>query len=188
MADMLATPSDLASLLQRDVDTATATLLIELATARVQRAAGGQRIVDATTTAVIDVRDPCDYFLPLPQWPVRSVSAVLLDGVAISDWYLREQKLWRAVGWMSSWSPPSQVKATYVHGYPTDAQGLQLAKDACLSLAQMGYGNPDAATSEAIDDYRVTYADAEARMVMTETLRQAIADAYGMPAYVTTSR
>ena len=44
MADMLATPEDLAALLQQDVDRATATLLIESATALVQ-ATVGQRIV-----------------------------------------------------------------------------------------------------------------------------------------------
>lgn len=187
-ADLLATPSDLASLLQRDVDTATATLLLELATAKVQRAAGGQRIVDVTDTAVLDISDPYDLYLPLPQLPVRSVDEVVLDGVTITDWYLREQQLWRAVGWMQSYSPPSQAVVTYTHGYTAGSQYLQLAKDACLSLAQMGYGNPDAVTSEQIDDYRVSYADADARMQMTNYMRSALASAYGAGSHVVSAR
>lgn len=188
MADQLATPADLASLLQQDLDASTANMLLELATAKVQRAAGGQRIVDTTDTAIIDVEPwHTDRYLALPQLPVRSVSAVLIDGVASTDWLLRNQKLWRACGWGLS-CQPTQVTVTYAHGYPTGSQWLQLARDATLSLAKLGYGNPSGATSEAIDDYRVTYAEADARMQMTEQMRQAIADAYGTSTYVTSSR
>lgn len=188
MADKLATPEDLASLLQQDLDASTANLLLELATAKVQRAAGGQRILDVTDTAVIDVTDPCEPYLALPQLPVRSVATVKIDGTTVTDWYLRNQMLWRSSGWAESWSPPSQVTVTYTHGYATGSQWLQLARDATLSLAQMGYGNPSGATSEAIDDYRVTYGEADARMQMTEHMRRAIADAYGTGTYVTSSR
>jgi len=190
VADLLATPSDLASLLQQDLDLSTATLLLEMATARVQRAAGGQRIVDIADTAVVDV-NICDddwYWLDLPQYPIRSVSLVKLDTVTITDWFLRSQRLYRASGWINSLSPPSQAVVTYAHGYVTGSQYLQLARDCTLSLAQLGYGNPTAVTSESIDDYRVSYAEADARMQMTESMRGAIADAYGSLAYVTTSR
>lgn len=196
MADQLATPQDLASLLQLDyaslsaAQQATMLMLVELATAKVQRAAGGQRIVDLTDTAVIDV-DPCgewDPYLPLPQFPVRSVSAVLVEGVAVIDYRLSSQMLWRSAGWQALWSQPTQVKVTYAHGYPTGSQWLQLARDSTLALAKLGWGNPGGVTSEAIDDYRVTYAEADARMQMTEFMRQSLADAYGTGAYVTSSR
>lgn len=187
MADMLATLEDLTKLLP-GVDSDTGTMLLELATSRVQRAAGGQRILEVTDTAIIDVRSSCDPYLPLPQLPVMSVDTVLLDGTAITDWYVREQQLWRASGWMASWSPPSQATVTYTHGHPDGSQYLQLARDATLSLAVVGAGNPTAATSEQIDDYRVTYADADARMQMTESLREAIAGQYGTSTYITGSR
>lgn len=196
MADQLATPQELASFLQLTyaslsaAQQATLTMLVELATSKVQRAAGGQRIVQVTNTnALIDITDPCDLYLPLPQMPVQSVSSVAIDGEAITDWFLRRQMLWRAGGWMRSTSPPSQATATWVSGYQTGSQWLQLGKDHCLSLAAMGWGNPGGlATSEAIDDYRVTYAEADARMQPSEYMLAAIADAYGASAYVTSSR
>src|SRR5262245_31922605 len=89
MADQLATAQDLASFLQLTYSSlsagaqATLTMLVELATSKVQRMAGGQRIVDVTDTAVIDVTDPCEYYLRLPQLPVRSVTSVSLDGVTL---------------------------------------------------------------------------------------------------------
>lgn len=194
MADQLATPQDLASLLQLNYATlsgaqqATLAMLVELATAKVQRAAGGQRIVDITDTAVVDVRDIADYYLPLPQLPVRSVTTVKLDGLTITDWVVRQQMLWRAGGWMVSFSPPSQAVVTYSHGYAAGSQWLQLARDMTLSLARLGWGNPGGATSEAIDDYRVTYGEADARMQMTDYMAASIADAYGVSAYSTASR
>lgn len=194
MADQLATPQELASLLQLDYDALTVaqqdtlTMLVELATSKVQRAAGGQRIVDVTDTAVIDVPDTCDLYLPLPQLPVRSVSSVELDGTAITDWYLRRQMLWRAGGWYLSSDPPSQAVVTYAHGYLTGSQWLQTGRDHTLSLARLGWGNPSGSTSEAIDDYRVTYAEADARMQVTEYMAAAIADAYGTSAYSTATR
>lgn len=195
MADQLATPQDLASLLQLDYTSLTAgqqatmQMLVELATAKVQRAAGGQRIVDVADTAVIDV-DPsdCDQYLALPQHPVRSVTGVEIEGTPVTDWRLSKQMLWRPAGWRASCSRPTQVTVAYTHGYSAESPWLQLARDACLSLARLGYGNPDGVTSEAIDDHRVSYAEADARMQMTEHMRQAIADAYGASAYVTVSR
>jgi hypothetical protein len=189
VADQLATPADLAALLQMStVDNAA--LLLELATAKVQAACGGQRLVDLTDTAVIPILPGCPYeeLLDLPQWPVRSVATVQLDGVTITDWRLAGQQLWRLLGWQTlSWEP-SQVTVLYTHGYPAGAQGLQLARDAVLSLAAAGFGNPTGAASEAIDDYRVSYAEADARMQLTEHTRAALAAAYGRPAYVTDSR
>lgn len=197
MADQLATPQDLASFLQLGAyaslsadKQATLTMLVELATAKVQRAAGGQRIVAATTTgAVIDLAagyDDC--YVPLPQLPVRAVASVLLNGTAVTDYYLRSQALWRSTGW-SGWSYiPPQLTVTYDHGHLAGAQALQLGRNYVLQLARGGWGNPLGQTSKAIDDYRVTYAEADARMVLPPAAEEAIADAYGTSAYVSVSR
>jgi hypothetical protein len=188
MADQLATTLDLASFLQSDLDLSTAVLVLELATAKVQRAAGGQRILSATSTAIIDVPFwSSDFEIELPQSPVRSVASVLLDGVAITDWYLRSQKLWRVLGWSSNALAPTQVTVTYSHGHSAGSQALQLARDMTLELARMAYANPEGVLSEQIDDYRVSYADALERMQMSPGMRDAIRDAYGQSAYVTSS-
>jgi hypothetical protein len=187
MADMLATPEDLASLLQSDtVDASTATMLLELATGVIQ-AAVGQRIVDATTTGMV-LMGVDDQWLDLPQRPVRSVSNVTLDGVTITDWRLRGQRLWRLPGWQAYVFEPSEITLDSEHGYLAGSQDLQLARNACLSLAQAGYGNPTGVKAESIDDYRVTYAEAMERMVLGENLRAALVNAYGLSAYITQSR
>lgn len=189
MADQLVTPSELASFLQQDVDTATATLLIEMATGKVQ-AAAGQRLIEATSTFLIDV-DVCSPWTPwleLPQRPVQSVTSVEIDGEAVTDWYLRSQRLWRLNGWNVNASAPSQVTVVATCGYPSGAQYLQLARDMCLALAGAGYGNPSGASTEQIDDYRVSYTEAHARMQVTPAMRDLLRDAYGVTAFVTSSQ
>lgn len=188
MADQLVTPAELASFLQQDLDAATADLLINLATAKVQ-AAAGQRLIEATDTAVIDVEIyEFDEYLPLPQLPVRSVATVLLNGTAITDWFLRKQQLWRLLGWSWNALAPSQVKVTYTHGYPDGAQMLELARSFTFALAGAGYGNPGGVTSEKIDDYAVSYAAADARMQVPDSIRDALQATYGTSAYVISSR
>lgn len=185
MADQLATQADLEAILQRTVAAPTATLLLELATSVVQGAAG-QRIVNVTDTAVIDVTEP-GRWLDLPQYPIRTVVSVTLDGTAITDWSIRQQRLYRSIGWMQRLDPPSQAVVQYAHGLVAGSQYLQLGRNMTLSLAAAGYGNPTLVESEAIDDYRVTYAEALSRMELTEFMRAAIVNAYGRSAYVTSS-
>lgn len=190
MADRLVTDVELATFLQKDLDTATAWLLIELATGKVQDAAG-QRLVAATSTFVIDVGMwECDEYLALPQMPVRSVASVEIDGVAVTDWRLSSQQLWRLAGWNTNPSAPTQVTAGDVaHGYLAGAQALELARDYVFGLCAMPYENAGSAVeSESIDDYRVTYADADAAMRLTDSMRDRLRSAYGAGAVITSSR
>jgi hypothetical protein len=181
-ADRLATPEDLASLLQQNVDTATATLLIETATATVQ-AMAGQRIVQVVDDS-ITLLGTSDAWLNLSQIPVTEVTSVSLDGTALASgsggYKLFGDKLWRSTGWQTnlgwfnqwpnngqiSWCgpEPSEVAIVYTHGYPPDAQELQLARGAVLSLIATVYANPSGAASESIDDYSVQFAQTSAAM------------------------
>jgi len=185
VADQLATVADLEALLQTTIPAATATLLLELATSVVQ-AAAGQRIVDVTDTAVVDVLEQ-SLWLDLPQYPIRSVTSVELDGTVITDFHLRRQRLFRASGWLESYDPPSQAVVDYDHGLVDGSQYLQLGRNMTLSLAAAGYGNPSGVESESIDDYRVSYQEALSRMELTPFMREAIVNAYGRSAYVTSS-
>lgn len=186
MADMLASPSDLASLLQQDVDTATATLLLEAATAVVQ-ATAGQRLVQVLGDVVALDLDEYDggHYLDLPERPVAAVTTVLIAATAVTDYstQLRRNRLWRADGWRSTLiaypSQPSLVTVTYDHGYAAGDQRLQLARGATLSLASAVYGNPGGVTREQIDDYAVAYEAASARMEASTSLAALLRKQYG---------
>jgi|SRR5690349_23070007 len=188
MADQLATPSDLASLLQQDVDTATATLLIEASTAVVQ-AVTGQRIVQVVGDIVTLDLDEYDdgLYLNLPERPVTAVTTVTIGATAVTDYstQLRRARLWRAYGWRSTLvaypDQPSLVTVTYTHGYAAGHQRLQLARSAVLQLAASVYANPGGATREQIDDYAVAYEAASARMDASPSLANLLRRQYGQP-------
>jgi hypothetical protein len=203
MADQLATPSDLASLLQQDIDTSTATLLIETSTATVQRWAG-QRIVQVVDD-VVTLLGTADSWLDLPQIPVTAVSSVVRSGVTLTagtDYQLIGNRLWCRWGWQSNlgwyypaeWRPsygpdpylgpaPGVVVVTYTHGYAASAQELQLARSAVLTLAGTIYTNPGGVSSESIDDYTVqfasTHAATQAASGASSHLQAAIRKQYG---------
>lgn len=186
MAQQLATPEELASVLQTDLDASTANLLLEMATGIVQAACGQLLIETEVTGELVDITRQT-FWLELANKPITRVDAVELDGTAITDWSLRKQKLFRPGGWLLSYSPPSQAAVDYRFGYPTGSQYLQLGRAVTLSLAQAGYGNPGQVKGEKIDDYQVTYADALARMELTDAMRTALVNAYGSPVVVTVS-
>ncbi|MCW2900309.1 MAG: hypothetical protein JWO67_2574 [Streptosporangiaceae bacterium] len=206
MADQLATPADLASLLQADLDAATATLLIELATSVVQQAAGGQRIVQVVGDS-ITILGTTDNWLDLPQIPVTAVTSVSQDGTVLTagtDYKRFGNRLWRKFGWQtnygwpfdlaySKWGgyPPPSVVSGYpyqepasiavvcTHGYATGAQELQLARQACLSLASGVYANPDGTTQTRIDDYTAAYDAMASKMEASPHLKAALRKQYG---------
>jgi hypothetical protein len=187
MADQLATPEDLASLLERDdVDEYKATMLIECATAVVQ-AAAGQRIVEVVDDEVVldlDEHDRSPY-LWLPERPVTAVDTVLIGGSAVTDYstQLRRARLWRADGWRSTLvsyhDQPSTVTVTYSHGYPAGHQRLQLARAAVLGLVRGVYGNPEGASRVQIDDYAAAYDAIATRLEASPYLRDALKRQYG---------
>lgn len=185
MADQLATPQDLASLLDLDFEALPEakknrlTLLVECATAVVQ-AVVGQRIVAGTSTAVLPA--PAGAYLDLPEWPVRSITSVSIDGAADSSWRLDGGRVWRRLTWRLQWAYPGSVAVTYEHGYPANSQGLQLARQAVLSLAAPVYGNPTGLVREQIDDYAAAYEAMATRMEASRFLKEALVAQYGRTA------
>lgn len=193
MADQLASIADLAAQLQMDaadLNPATAGLLLETATAVVQAAAGGQRIVQVVDDEVVldlDEHDSSPY-LDLPQRPVTAVSSVLLGATPATDWVpqLRRARLWRSTGWRSATllqhdGAPSTVTVVYTHGYPADDQRIQLARAAVLGLAAGAYSSPAGAKSERIDDYSVTYDTMASQLVASPALEARLRHQYGRP-------
>ncbi|MEO3922705.1 hypothetical protein ABGB07_02300 [Micromonosporaceae bacterium B7E4] len=184
MADQLCTPEDLAALLQQDLDLSTATVAIEAATAVVQEAAGGQRILEVEDDE-ITLLGTTESWLDLPQRPVTAVTAVELDGEALTEGTGTGQyrrfgaRLWRGCGWAACAYAPSTVAVTNTHGWPAGSQQLQLARSAVLGLARAAYVNPAAVTREAIDDYSVAYEAAAAEMEASQYLKAALRRQYG---------
>lgn len=191
MADQLATPSDLAALLQQDLDASTANLVIDAATASVQEAAGNQRILQVAndTASLTGLTDP---WLDLPQIPVTAVASVTLDGTAVTagspggvwtTYRRRGNRLWRGEGWQTYAGEPSDVVVVYTHGYAAGSQDLQLARAATLSIAKGMYANPAGVAREQIDDYAVSYAraagEASELMEAAPGLRTALRRKYG---------
>lgn len=189
MADQLATPEDLASLLERDdMDEYKAVMLVECATAVVQEAAGGQRIVQVVDDTA-ELLGTTAAWLDLPQLPVTAVTAVTLDGGAITEgtasgcWRRPgTSRLWRDTGWATTAGEPSTVAVVYSHGYPDGHQELQFARSAVLGLLRSVYGNPTGASRITIDDYTEAYEALASRMEASPHLQRALARKYGRAA------
>lgn len=189
MADMLATPADLASLLGLelvDLDAPRATLLLECATAVIQ-AKVGQRIIEVVGDAVVLDLDGTDrgQYLVLPERPATAVASVAVGALPVSDYLLSRNRLWRASGWRSTLvaypAQPSTVAVTYTHGYPAGHQRLQLGRSAALSMARGSYDNTAGATSEKIDDYAVTFEAMSVQLEASPFLLDALRRQYGRP-------
>jgi hypothetical protein len=190
VADMLASAADLAALVQGDVDTASATLAIEVCTAVVQSAADGQRIVQVVGDTATVIGTP-GQFLRLPQWPVTAVSGVTLDGVALTagvagsgslTYRLVGDRLYRGAGWQTYCGEPSTVGFTYTHGYAAGRQELQLGRGTALGLGRDLFSNPSGVAREQIDDYSVAYAQASAQLQANTALTALIQKTYGAKA------
>lgn len=187
MGDMLVTLEELASYLQEDVDTATATLAIEIATGAIQ-AVTGQRliqVVDDTVTLYLDEHDTGQN-LDFPELPVSAVGVVQIGATTVTDFTadLSRGRLYRLCGWRSLTvfppAVPATVTAVYTHGYAAGDRHLQQARGATLVLAAAAYGNPGAAIREQLDDYAVQYADTtQARLDAMPGLVAALRRTYG---------
>lgn len=187
MADQLADPADLASILQvATVDAYTATMLVEIGTAVVQ-AETGQRIVQVVDDVMELDLDEYDEgpWLVLPERPVTAVSAVLIGATAVTDYTVqkRRSRLWRAMGWRSTLvfypDQPSTVTVTHTHGYPAGHQKLQLGRGVVLSMIAGIYDNPGGASSVKIDDYAATYAAMERQLAASPNLVALLHRQYG---------
>jgi hypothetical protein len=184
MADMLATPEDLASLLQHDVDTASATLAIEICTAVVQAACGGRRIVRVVDDSE-EVWGGSDRILRLKNAPIVSVTSVTYGGVLLSEgtasgtWRRAKYGIWRDLGWTECSLEPSPVTVVYTHGLLAGDQGLQLGRGAVLGLSRGLFENPTGVVREQIDDYSVAYAEAQAALDASPALKALLRKQYG---------
>lgn len=116
------------------------------------------------TTSTVTLEGGPETRLHLPGLPVTAVSAVLIDGTAVTDWTLRSSALVREAGWQAGCSS-SEVTVTYTHGLPVVPADIvdlvcRLAAKSLVSLrsAPDGTGMADRTmVSERVGDYSAVY-------------------------------
>lgn len=151
---LYATASELASYLQKDLDTASATLVLTVASARFAREA--ETAWAATNVTYTDTVDGCSNVV-LPYRPVTAVSAVRINGAVITGWTLRNGIIYRTAGFGYRYAyPPDEIAVDLTYGYTTVPDDV---KGAVLEMAAQAYEIPvGAIVSESIDDWAVRYA------------------------------
>lgn len=155
----LVTKAELETLTGQTVSDAVADLLLNTASGVVRGVVGQE--LSAVVDDVLSVMGPASVWLDLPQRPVTAVTAVEVDGEALTsgtDYKRFGNRLWRAGGWRTCPSEPTAVEVTYSHGWAAGDWRLETARSMVLTLAANKLKNPASVESEAIDDYRVRYA------------------------------
>jgi hypothetical protein len=178
MSVQYATASELASYLQQDVDTATATLNLQVASQLFSTRADTMFVPTAVTyrTEGLGYRQ-----LRLPFRPIISIQQVRIinqfSGTSIiTDYYQIKTVLYRLIGFgVAGMFPPDAVEVDLTHGWaavPDDVKG------AVLETAATGYMGPDnTTTGETIDDYSVHFSSTTGGVMLTPSA-QTLADLY----------
>jgi hypothetical protein len=157
MADLLATASDLATLLQQDVDTSSATMALELATGAIQTECGW-RILQETVTGLTVL--PIAAFGPIQLPTAHLTSLAIIEGGVVlvdgRDYSWTEAGTATRMGWGGALVFPLSVAVpwrlypivvTYTHGYAT-VDVPQLIRGVCLNVAARMFDNPTGLRSE----------------------------------------
>lgn len=195
--DPLATVADLEArgLTVEDEEETIVGTFLEEASAAVREAAGVP-ISQTISTVALEGPDNSPW-LTLPGPPILSVSAVEIDGQAVTDWRLRSHQLWRGAGW-SATCEPSEVTVTQLHGLPTvpaDIVGLVCRIAAACLVAHRAQPDGEGLAardirSERIGDYAVTYGDSGriTEFELPDYLREQLAARFGGGVAVVRSR
>lgn len=156
MTFQYASAGDLASFLQRDVDTSTANLALQTAS---QLFSTRANTVWAPTTVTYQTQALGYRQLFLPFRPVSAVSAVrIVSAVAgtlvVTDYARIKNVLYRLIGFgVPGVFPPDMVEVDLTYGFPSATDDV---RGAVLETAGAAYMNPDVSTAaESIDDYSV---------------------------------
>jgi hypothetical protein len=151
---MYATVSELASFLKQDVDTSTATLALTIASDLFADRANTRFESNTATYSVASIDGTANYRIYLPHTPVTAVSAVRVNGVAITDYTRIGNVLYRLIGFGFQWAfPPDLIEVDYTYGETVVPDKV---KGEVLETAGAIYSSPDiTVVSEQIDDYSV---------------------------------
>lgn len=168
----LATTADLSARGYVADDPTVEATMLAVASSLVREAAGSP-IAEHAATVTWWATEPGEW-LDIPVKPVRSISALTLDGTAITDHKLVHGDLWRSSGWYSC--EPVEVEATLVCGLPAVPEHI---KQLVCDLAILGIDTATAGAvdprvvAERIDDYSVTFSPAAATVASAMTIPSA---------------
>ena len=161
--------------------------LIDSVSAEVREAAGCPITVTESTIVLSGVREQ---FIALPGGPIRSVSTVTLDGTAVTDYKIRDNRLWRLAGWGDI---DEDVVVTYTHGF--DSPPADITRLVCLMVAAGvnaaadGFAGHRGLAYMSVDDYREGYQQGDAENVdptsLPDRTRRALRERFGAGAHVT---
>jgi len=156
-ATNLFTLTELASYLQADLDTATATIAMDVATAACQNAARTHILQRSTTVELAGAT----LALTLPETPttaVANVTGIDVGAYAPADYERHGQELTLTTG--ARWDRFVTVAYTAgLYTIPADVKGVALA------VAGRVYANPGGVRSETIQDYSYTNAGSDNDLV-----------------------
>lgn len=178
MSVLYASASELASYLQQDVDTSSATLALQTTS---QLFALRANTAFLPTTATYQIEGYGHARIRLPFRPVISIQAVRVVTAAagtttVTDYTRIKSVLYRVAGWgVRCAFPPDMIEVDLTHGYATVPDDV---KGAVLESAGAAYSSPDITVkSESIDDYSVSSA-ANSGGVMLSPFAEKLADLY----------
>lgn len=150
-------------------ETVLVSTMLAVASSLVRQAAGSP-ILEHSPTVTWWALEPGEW-LEVPVKPVRSVSSVTLDGVAVTDHKLVYGDLWRPGGWFTC--EPVEVEATVVCGLPEVPEHI---KQLVCDLAILGMDTASAGAvdprlvAEKIDDYSVSFAQGAGAVASAMTI------------------
>jgi len=158
-----ATAVELAGYMQQDLDTYTANQVLTLASGQFSQAACTW--FEPTTVTYTTTGAPCPS-IRLPFRPVTAVTAVRINGVAVTGWTLVKNVLYRASGFGTSCKvPPDEVEIDLTHGETAAPDDV---KAAVLETGATSYATPvGAVIGETIDDWSIRYSAAGGGVQLT---------------------
>lgn len=191
----LVTVADLQTFNVEIDDEALAEAIAESVSAGIRDAAGAP-ISMITSTAQLYGKTSA--FLEIPGGPLREVVEVTRDGTPVTDYKVRDGKLWRKAGWGNI---ENDIAVTFTHGWePIPADVVKLAVNltaAGLNEAQSEEGLASrrglVSRQESIDDYSLqeSYVRGEDEVVdlteIPDRTREWLRSRFGGQAFVTGS-
>lgn len=158
MADMLATPDELRTYIDGDVEDARAQLALTIATALVQNACA-QRLVPVADD-VVELAPRRAHIIELPERPATAVALVEVTDHGATMWQRLDPATWQLVQghaiWADNWTWTwRRVRVTYSHGFTVVPEDL---KAVVLGIAMRTVTNVNGVRSEQIGSYSYTLA------------------------------